>query len=121
MYEVGIERQFRAAHALRLADGQMEPMHTHDWLVTVNVAAPQLDAQDVVIDFHDLETSVDVILAELADRTLNELPPFAHASPSAERVAEHIASQLIPQLPQHVRLVRVTVTEAPGCMASYLP
>ena len=121
MYEVSIERQFRAAHALRMADGQMEPMHTHDWLVTVSVAASKLDAQDVVIDFHVLEANVGVILDELADRTLNELSPFAETNPSAERVAEHIANQLSPQLPQHVRLVRVTVTEAPGCMASYLP
>ena len=43
MYEASIERQFRAAHALRLADGQMEPMHAHDWHVTVTVAASQLD------------------------------------------------------------------------------
>ena len=121
MYEVSIERQFRAAHALRLADGGMEPMHTHDWHVTVSVAAPELDAQNVVIDFHDLETNVGVILDELADRTLNDLPPFAETSPSAERVAEHIANQLVPHLPQHVRLVRVTVTEAPGCTAAYLP
>lgn len=119
MYELEIERVFHAGHALRLYDGEMEEVHEHDWHVYVHVAAEKLDAIEVVMDFHELEKIVDGVINPLHERTLNEHDAFADVNPSAERVAEHIFKGIAPQLPKHVRLTRVTVTEAPGCKASY--
>jgi 6-pyruvoyl-tetrahydropterin synthase len=121
MYQLHVERRFNASHALRLPDGMLEPVHGHDWHVTAVVAAARLDDSDLVIDFHALEQLLDAIIAGLHQRHLNDLGPFTERNPSAERVAEHIARSLAPGLPERVRLVRVTVTEAPGCAATYMP
>ena len=61
----------------------------------------------------------DGVLEPLNEKTLNNLKALADVNPSAERVAEHIFKGIAPQLPPHVKLTRVTVTEASGCRASY--
>jgi 6-pyruvoyltetrahydropterin/6-carboxytetrahydropterin synthase len=120
MYELRIERVFHADHAIRLYDGSLEPQHAHDWRTFAHITAERLDAIEVVMDFHELETIVDAALAPLRGTTLNVLPIFAKVNPTAERVAEHIYRQIAPKLPAGVKLSRLTVTESPGCQASFL-
>ena len=119
MYEIQIERLFRAGHSLRLYDGAMEPVHEHDWLTVVRLQAAKLDAIEVVMDFHELEKIVAQALSPLEGRVLNELEIFRGVNTSAERVVEHIYKAIAPRLPRGVKLARVTVTEAEGCRASY--
>ncbi|MEO1235483.1 MAG: 6-carboxytetrahydropterin synthase [Planctomycetota bacterium] len=143
MFEATIERVFSAAHALRLPDGSMEPMHGHDWRVVVSVGSDELDAMDTVMDFHELERLVEGVVGPWRSGCLNELPPFAGQgaygggaggasgeasggkelaiNPSAERVAERVAWAVGGGLPERVWLRWVTVTEAPGCAARYRP
>jgi 6-pyruvoyltetrahydropterin/6-carboxytetrahydropterin synthase len=127
MYEATIERSFSAAHALRLPDGTLEPMHGHDWEVRVTVATDGLDEMDTVMDFHRLEQIVEAVIGPWRNRTLNELPPFRgeggglEVNPSAERVAEQIAWSVGGALPEPVWLRAVGVKEAPGCWARYRP
>ncbi|MEX2214283.1 MAG: 6-carboxytetrahydropterin synthase [Phycisphaeraceae bacterium] len=129
MYEITIHRVFAAAHAIRLYDGSIEPLHGHNWTVEVTAQAKELDAIEVVIDFHELERIVDALLAKVNNRNLNETPPFspyatgsnAGINPSAERVAWWIGTETAKQLPGHARLVSVKVGEAPGCVATWRP
>ncbi len=121
MYQLNVERRFNATHALRLADGMLEPVHDHDWHVIAVVASPKLNGCDLVMDFHELEQLLDAVMRQLHHTHLNDLPAFAERNPSAERVAEFIAGQLMPGLAGRAQLARVSVTEAPGCVASYLP
>jgi len=127
MFEISIQRTFSAAHALRLPDGSYEPTHGHDWRVTVVVASEKLDDIDTVMDFHILEPALDAIIGPWHHHHLNEVAPFADAdghlaiNPSAERVVWHIGQTITPALPEGVTLVSVTVTEAPGCAATYRP
>ncbi len=127
MYQVRIQRTFCAAHALRLPDGTFEPLHGHNWRVTVTIAAGQLDALETVVDFHWLQKQLDAVLEPACNADLNHLPPFAgpdgalKVNPSAERIAWWIATALMPKLPRHLRLVQSEVTEAPGCSAVYQP
>ncbi len=119
MYELRIERVFHAAHALRLYDGSMETSHAHDWRTLVEIESETLDAIEVVMDFHELERVVGDATGALDQADLNAHPAFAGLNPSAERVAEHLYKVIAPGVPAPARLVRVTVTEAPGCRASY--
>lgn len=123
MYEVTVHRVFSAAHAIRLHDGSIEPVHGHNWSVEVTVASHQLDAIDLVMDFHELEKSVDGLVAEVHNRNLNEIKPFAdhRVNPSAERVAWWIGTEVARQLPDGTQLRQVTVGEAPGCKATFRP
>ena len=128
MYEVTVSRVFAAAHAIRLYDGSIEPLHGHNWTVDVTVETDQLDDIQVVMDFHKLEQSLDALIGKLHNGNLNDVPPFdptgrssSSLNPTAERVAWWFADQLGPSLPRGARLQVVKVGEAPGCTAAYRP
>lgn len=127
MYLIEICRTFSAAHAIRLEDGILEPVHGHDWNVAITVAATDVDGMEVVMDFHALESMLDALLATVHNRHLNEVPPFVDedgdlaVNPTAERVAWWLAGEVAPTLPPHVHLDAVRVGEAPGCSAIYRP
>ena len=127
MFEASVTRMFSAAHAIRLPDGSLEPLHGHDWSVVVTVTTEQLDAIETVMDFHKLEQIVDQNLTTVHNRNLNEVPPFADdrgnlaINPTAERVAAWLANQVQTHLPPDIKLVSVRIGEAPGCYATYRP
>ena len=116
-FEISVTRTFCASHQLRLYDGQLEPLHGHNWRITVTVAAPQLDAIGVVMDFHELERRLDGLISKLHNRHLNDTTAFRELNPSAENVAQHVAEGLT--LPNPVVLVSVQVWETDDCSATY--
>ncbi|MDB5297363.1 MAG: 6-pyruvoyl tetrahydropterin synthase family protein [Phycisphaerales bacterium] len=134
-FEIATVRRFAAAHALRLYDGAMEPVHGHNWRVRVRVAAGELDPIGVVMDFHELERLVDAVVVPWHNRHLNECPPFAGTgpdaaanagaglavNPSAENVALHVGRAVGPKLPAGVRLVSAEVWETDENAAVYRP
>jgi 6-pyruvoyltetrahydropterin/6-carboxytetrahydropterin synthase len=120
MYELAVERDFQATHAVTV-DGRPETAHDHAWHVTVVVAGPAVDSEGLLCDFHVIERQLERILEPLGGRDLNRTPPFDRINPTAEMVARHIADVIGPQLPDRVTLSSVSVTEAPGCTATYRP
>ena len=109
-FQIASIRKFCAAHALKLYDGSMEPIHGHNWRVQVRVSAEKLDAIGVVMDFHELERLIDQIVVPWHNRHLNECPPFAtELNPTAENVAFHIGRTL--KLPAGVALLTVEAWE----------
>ena len=126
MYGITINRTFSAAHAIRLYDGSLEPVHGHNWTVALTVEADELDEIEVVMDFHDLERMVDGLIGQVDGGNLNEVAPFAaggdlRINPTAERVAWWLATEVQKCLPAGARLDHVSVGEAPGCIATYRP
>ena len=118
-FEITTTRVFSASHQLRLYDGSIEPLHCHNWRVKVTVSSAGLDQIGVVMDFHELERTVDRLVSPMHNRHLNDLPAFKSVNPSAENVAVHIASKLA--LPVGVRLVCVEVWETRENSAVYRP
>jgi 6-pyruvoyltetrahydropterin/6-carboxytetrahydropterin synthase len=118
MYEISVERVFSAAHALILR-GEREPVHGHDWQVTVVLAGDTLDADGLLCDFHAVERALDEVIAPFHNADLNATPPFDAVNPSAENVARFIADALADRLGDAATVSRVLVTEAPGCTATY--
>ena len=119
-FEITTTRHFSAAHALKLYDGSLEPIHGHNWKVQVTVGSAKLDAIGVVMDFHELERLLDRILGPLHNRHLNEVEPFAsELNPSAENVAVHVGQSLA--LPNSVKLLSVQVWETPENSAVFRP
>ena len=118
-FEIRITREFCASHQIRMHDGTFEPLHGHNWRVTVTVGANELDAAGFVVDFHDLEQRLDAILKPLNNAHLNDAPLFATLNPSAENVCVAIAGAL--KIAPPAKLLAVECTEAPGCVAVYRP
>ncbi|QQE13144.1 6-carboxytetrahydropterin synthase [Planctomycetota bacterium] len=126
MFEITVQANFAASHTIRLPDGSFEPIHTHDWRITATIASEQLDEIETVMDFHILEQYLKDVVSPLDGHHLNDLPPFQTTNPdtwnpSAERVIQYIALELIKKLPPHIKLVSATTTEAPNCTATYRP
>lgn len=119
MYELSVNRDFAAAHAITIA-GKREETHGHNWHVTVVVAGDQLDHDGLLCDFHLIENIVHRVIERFHNHDLNRTPPFDRVNPTAENVAQHIAESVQKELPGNVRLARVNVTEAPGCAATFL-
>lgn len=118
-FEIAATRSFSAAHQLRLYDGTLEPVHGHNWQVTVTVGARKLDSIGVVMDFHELQRLMDGVVGPMHNRHLNELEAFADRNPSAENVAIYFAQSL--HLPEGVIVLSVQVWETPDCSAIFRP
>ena len=120
VYQLSVQTSFSAAHALMLA-GTREQVHGHDWRLTVIVEGAALDDDGLLCDFHALEALVERIVEPFRNADLNASQAFSNRNPSAENVVEFIGRSLIPELPDRVRLARISVTEAPGCVAHWIP
>ncbi len=118
-YELTICGEFAASHRLRMYDGQVEPLHGHNWRVEMVVTAPRLDSIGVGADFGLLQRTLDEALNPLRDRHLNDLAPFSSVNPSAENVARHVFEEVARRLPPEVRAARVRVWETSRCAATY--
>lgn len=121
-YEVTIEREFCAAHAIRLK-GEREPIHGHNWRVRVWVRGDSLDADGLIVDFHDLEKALETVIGPWHNTNLNEVEPFNQVNPTAELVAREIARGVRREMGFNTNtstdVHRVEVSEAPGCCAIY--
>jgi len=120
MFELSVERTFCAAHAISIG-GRREPVHGHNWRVSVTVAGETLDSDGLLCDFHVIERVLDGVIEPMHNADLNRVQPFTSVNPTAEQVARHIAAAIAPGLPGHAALRSVSVAEAPGCVATYRP
>jgi 6-pyruvoyltetrahydropterin/6-carboxytetrahydropterin synthase len=120
-YEIILESEFSAAHRLRLADGNLEPLHGHNWRVEVHLEGPELDSAGMLADFTVLRAGLRQVTQGLHDTCLNDLPAFATCSPSTEHVARHIHDRFVAAVPTGLRVTRVRVWETRDAAAAYLP
>lgn len=122
MFEISVTSEFCATHAL-LISGVREPVHGHNFRVTATVAGDNLDPDGLLCDFHTVEHELGKILSRYHNKNLNETEPFDKLSPSAEnlarRIAEELSLRLASSLGATARVQSVSVTEAPGCVATY--
>ena len=122
MYHLMIKTHFAAAHRLVNYQGDCENLHGHNWHVEVTVAASDLDAAGLGLDFKILKRRTKTLLDELDHKYLNDLEPFREVSPSSEQIARFIYERLSRELDDNnVRVERVNVWESEFACASYTP
>lgn len=120
-YEVTVESDFAARHAIAMADGRMEASHSHRWHVAAVFRGDRLDpVSGVLVDFLDVKAALDALAQELDGTDLNAHEAFGAGSPSAERVAEFLARRLMQAMEGKGALYRLEVSEAPGCRAAFV-
>jgi 6-pyruvoyltetrahydropterin/6-carboxytetrahydropterin synthase len=121
-YSISVTREFCAAHALMFR-GVREAVHGHNFRVTVVIAGPSLDGDGVLCDFHEVERALERVIEPWRNANLRDAAAFAGVNPSAEMIArvvgEALQRALEKQLPTGVAVARVSVTEAPGCEATW--
>ena len=119
MFTISVERHFQASHQLTMPDGSKEPVHDHDWVVTVILSSEKLNNMGIVMDFQALKALIDKIIAGFNNKPLKSIGYFQQNNPSAENVAKYIYDKLLTKLPEGVKLQNIRVVEEPGCSATF--
>ena len=117
MYSIAVEATFSASHQVRLPDGTRESLHAHDWVVRAWFSCPTLDGCDMVVDFHEAQVALRAVVSDFQHKNLNEIGAIAALNPTAEVLARHIYDRI--RVAGLSGILRVEVTEAPGCVAAY--
>ncbi len=123
MFEVIVEAEFCAAHALRHYHGRTEPLHGHNYRVQVVVRGKRLQKKvKYLVDFIPLRKALQAVVQRMDHTNLNELPPFDRENPSAESLAVYIAGEIdkIWSDPGG-KIAAVTVWETSSTAARYIP
>jgi 6-pyruvoyltetrahydropterin/6-carboxytetrahydropterin synthase len=121
MYELKVTSGFAAAHRLTMVGAKCENLHGHNWKVEVYLQGERLDEAGVLVDFGLVKTHLREVMATLDHRFLNELPMFAGAQPSSERIAAYIAGELRTRLGSiAARVTRVSAWESEDACATYI-
>ncbi len=88
MYTTAVKRDFVAQHYLIGGDWGLENQkHSHHYQVEVQLVGETLDSHGYLVDIVDITGALDELVAQLRDRTLNELPEFAGLNPSIEHLS----------------------------------
>jgi len=123
MFEVSVEQTFAAGHALRNYKGSCEDVHGHNFRVRVTVAGEQLDSTGLLVDFVELKSLIDGVVAYLDHKFINDLPPFDQVNPSAENLAKYFYDRVSVGMKNDVpvRISEVCVWETDTSSAVYRP
>ncbi len=121
MYTVAVRRHFLAQHYLIGGDwGAENQLHTHPYVVDVQLQGPALDEHGYLVDIVAIETQLDAVLDQYRDQTLNAQPAFASLNPSLEHFARILCQALLPHLPtERLNQLTVVVWEHDNAWASY--
>lgn len=113
MFVLKRREEFAAAHYLPGYEGDCAQMHGHNFIVEIEVAGIELDAQGMVIDFREMKLALQAVLPD--HRLLND---WMQEPPSVENVAREICRRLHAEL---MPCTTVTVWENARNSASYIP
>lgn len=110
---------FEAAHFLpNVPDThRCKRMHGHNYEFDVTIAGSP-DERGFLLDFYELDNIVKPNVIDIIDhRTLNDINGLKN--PTAELIAEWIATTIAGFIPRHLRLSHVRVYETKDCWADY--
>ena len=123
MYSVGVSDHVMVAHSLRgEVFGPAQRLHGATYVVRAVVSAPDLNADDIVVDIGRLKEQLRAVLAPLDYRNLDALPELAGQNTTTEFLCRWIHDMLAPRLgPTLVpdTRLRITLVETPDAWASY--
>jgi len=120
MYEISVEQEFDAAHALRGYEGKCERLHGHRFRVAVTIRATKLNEIGLAYDFTVLKKQLGEVLGRFDHTSLNETAPFDKINPSSENIASTVYGEMKKRLAEApVTISRVEVWESPTSRAEF--
>ena len=121
MYRVGVSDHIMVAHSLRGETfGPAQRLHGATYEVRAEVAAPDVDADGIVVDIGLLRTALREVLAPLDYQNLDALPELADRNTTTEFLCRWIHQALAARLgPRPGSQLRITLVESPTAWASY--
>jgi 6-pyruvoyltetrahydropterin/6-carboxytetrahydropterin synthase len=121
MYAVGVSDHIMIAHSLRgEVFGPAQRLHGATYEVRVEVMAPALDTDGIVVDIGWLTDSLKAVLAPLAFRNLDDLDEFQGRNSTTEVLCEYVHGRLCGLLGARPGAeLAVTLVETPTAWARY--
>jgi len=101
MFQVTVEEEFAAGHALRGYRGKCENPHGHNYKVQVTLEGESLNSIGLLYDFVDLKEAIHSTIRKLDHQFLNDVPPFDDLNPSAENLAKYFYEEVVGLLGEH--------------------
>lgn len=98
MYRVGISRKFTARHFLIGDFGDETMPHSHEYSVDWILSVGKLDENGFSVDIALLEEVLEIILTDIDNKLLNDMPHFDGIQPSVENCAGFIHKRLFSEL-----------------------
>ncbi len=127
MFVITKRIEIAGAHKLNLPyESPCSRLHGHNWIITIEISAEELNKEGMVIDF----TVINRIVRELDHQNLNDLLGF---NPTAENIASYFYTRLEkeiytfgegikhPRVNRFINVTKVTVQESEGNIACYIP
>ncbi len=113
---------FHARHALARYRGEPEHPHEHRWKVAIEAGFESLTDEGYAADFSSVHALLRSLVAPLDGSDLSQHPEIGVPSPTAERLAEFLASRLAAPLGAlGGRLLTISVWEGPDNRVDYHP
>ncbi len=121
MYAVGVSDHIMIAHSLQGETfGPAQRLHGATYEVRIEIQAPALDADSIVVDIGLLRTALRETLAPLEYQNLDELPLLAGANTTTEFLCHWIHTALAQRLGARPDVqLQVTLVESPNAWARY--
>jgi 6-pyruvoyltetrahydropterin/6-carboxytetrahydropterin synthase len=120
MYEVTIIKSFSAAHLLAEIGGKCEELHGHNFKVEITVGAPDLNSEEILIDFRLVKKWLKDIIDQMDHQHLNDLPFFKGKNPSSENIAYFVYKKMQNTVAESgVKMLRVKVWESESAAVTY--
>lgn len=128
MFSVGVEDHLMIAHSFAdPAFGRAQQLHGATYAVRVEVRARSLNAHHVVMDIGALRAVLREAVEPLDYTNLDEHPAFPGRTSTTERVAEHLAAEIVRAIrllpedahPTAGATLRVELRESPVAFASF--
>lgn len=113
-YTVKVTNYFCGAHRLRGYKGDCVDVHGHNYQLTTEITATQLDELGMVVDFAHARPIIDTIIQQIDHKFFNEISPFDQINPTAENIAAWLFQQIAQQLnSDRIRVKAVNLQETP--------
>lgn len=101
MYTVAVREDFVAQHYLLGGAGCTEnSLHSHDYRVEVQLEGHSLNEDGYLVDIIFIKESLEALLSQYRNKTLNDAPEFDRLNPSVEHFARIICEGLFKHIQQ---------------------
>jgi 6-pyruvoyltetrahydropterin/6-carboxytetrahydropterin synthase len=119
MYKLSAMISISSAHYLNKYDGDCARLHGHNWKIKVDVTAQTLDESGMALDFKELKNITWKAIGKYDHQVFNKVEPFTKLNPTAENIARHFYHEIAAQLPDNIKMSKISLWETEKYLVEY--